>query len=130
MTPRTPPKYWARLQSAAALRKQALPRVPMRIDKARQYDHIVAVDLARVHRTEIRRDRSDLGAFNQNIGIQMFADCRVHRDDDCISYDRAVHFDAYLFTQFCRVREMQRASVIGNIREILVYIMCYFKILR
>jgi hypothetical protein len=65
----------------------------MGIDETRQYDRAATIDLARVHRADVRSNSRDLGAVDQNVRIQVFPDGGIHRNDDRISNDSTVHFD-------------------------------------
>jgi len=62
------------------------------VDETGHDDHAAPINLVRVDRTEIGPHGADPGAVDQNVAIQMLPDGGVHRQDDGVANDGAIHF--------------------------------------
>ena len=67
-----------------------LPRVPVRVDEARQHELPGRVDLLGIADVELRADLDDLPVLDQDVGVRDLADLRIHRHDKTASDDQTL----------------------------------------
>src|SRR5207248_1560531 len=73
-----------------------LPRMAVRVDKARHHDHPGRVDDFRVGDVEAPADLDDLAVVDEDVAVRDVAHLRVHRDDEAIADQKPLRAHTYL----------------------------------